>query len=54
MVLDDAFEHEVWNESDERRMVLIVDIWHPDFSEKEVTWMEQTRAWKFRKGKKGK
>jgi len=43
LILDDAFEHEVWNDSDERRVILIVDVWHPDFSEVEVEWMEATR-----------
>ena len=53
LVLDDAFEHEVWNESDEKRVVLIVDIWHPDFSAAEVAWMEQTRASKQRRSGSG-
>ncbi|KAG7346155.1 beta-hydroxylase [Nitzschia inconspicua] len=30
MVLDDAYNHEVWNETDEPRVILLVDIWHPD------------------------
>lgn len=30
VVLDDAYEHEVWNETDEARVVLLVDLWHPD------------------------
>jgi aspartyl/asparaginyl beta-hydroxylase (cupin superfamily) len=28
-VFDDTIEHEAWNDSDERRAVLIVDIWNP-------------------------
>lgn len=32
LVFEDSFEHEVWNDSDERRVVLIVDLWHPDLS----------------------
>jgi aspartate beta-hydroxylase len=28
-VFDDTIEHEAWNDSDERRTVLIVDIWNP-------------------------
>jgi Flp pilus assembly protein TadD len=28
-VFDDSFEHEVWNDSDEDRLVFIVDGWHP-------------------------
>jgi tetratricopeptide (TPR) repeat protein len=29
LVFDDSFEHEVWNESDEPRLVFIFDVWHP-------------------------
>merc|ERR1712072_71489 len=43
LVLDDSFEHEVWNDSDQSRSVLIVDLWHPDFSDKEISFMEQMR-----------
>ncbi|MCP1728556.1 aspartate beta-hydroxylase [Natronospira proteinivora] len=35
MIFDDSYEHEAWNESDETRVVLIFDIWHPDVSEME-------------------
>ena len=30
IVFDDSFEHEVWNLTDQPRLVLIVDIWHPE------------------------
>ena len=43
LVLDDSFEHEVWNDSNQSRSVLIVDLWHPDFSDKEISFMEQMR-----------
>lgn len=36
IVFDDSFEHEVWNESDRHRYVLILDVWHPDLTETEV------------------
>ena len=32
MIFDDSFEHEVWNEGNSSRLVLIVDIWHPDLT----------------------
>ncbi len=34
IAFDDSFEHEVWFEADPsiRRVVLIVDIWHPDIT----------------------
>ena len=30
MVLDDSYNHEVWNHTGEERVVLLVDVWHPD------------------------
>jgi aspartate beta-hydroxylase len=30
IVFDDSFPHEVWNDSDRERIVLVVDLWHPD------------------------
>jgi aspartate beta-hydroxylase len=35
MVLDDSFEHEVWNDTDQQRVLLLVDIWHPDVTKQE-------------------
>jgi aspartyl/asparaginyl beta-hydroxylase (cupin superfamily) len=35
-VFDDYFEHEAWNHTDEDRIVLIVDLWHPGLSSAEV------------------
>jgi aspartate beta-hydroxylase len=31
-VFDDTIEHEAWNESDQLRVVLIFDIWHPSLT----------------------
>ena len=37
IVFDDSFEHEAANNHDiEPRVVLVVDFWHPDFSDGEV------------------
>lgn len=36
IVFDDFFEHEAWNHSPRRRVVLIVDLWHPGLSDDEV------------------
>jgi aspartate beta-hydroxylase len=33
IVFDDSFEHEVWHEGNETRVVLVVDIWHPDLDD---------------------
>lgn len=32
VVLDDSYVHHVWNNTNEPRVVLLVDIWHPDVS----------------------
>jgi len=32
LAFEDSFEHEVWNRSSSRRIVLIVDLWHPDLT----------------------
>ena len=36
IVFDDSFEHDVWNDGDRRRVVLVLDLWHPDLSDDEV------------------
>lgn len=35
IAFDDSFEHEVWHDGDSLRLVLIVDMWHPDLSDVE-------------------
>lgn len=35
LVLDDAYEHEVWNDTAEQRVLLLVDLWHPDVTMQE-------------------
>jgi aspartate beta-hydroxylase len=36
LVFDDAYEHEVWNNGEEDRVVLLFDTWHPDLTDDEV------------------
>ena len=36
LMFEDSFEHEVWNRSNARRIVLIADLWHPDLTEVEI------------------
>ena len=35
IVFDDSFEHWVWNDSEEERMIFILDIPHPDLTEEQ-------------------
>ncbi|KAL1115785.1 hypothetical protein AAG570_006075 [Ranatra chinensis] len=37
IVFDDSFEHEVWHNGTSFRLVLIVDVWHPDLTKQERT-----------------
>lgn len=30
LVLDDSYVHEVWNDTEESRVLLLLDLWHPD------------------------
>jgi aspartyl/asparaginyl beta-hydroxylase (cupin superfamily) len=43
IVFDDSFEHEAWNHSAQRRVVLIIDFWHPGLSDDEVTLLRGFR-----------
>lgn len=40
IAFDDSFPHEIWSESDRERIVLVIDIWHPDLSDDEVRLLE--------------
>ena len=41
-VFDDTIEHEAWNDSDQTRVVLIADVWHPHLSARERELIGQT------------
>ncbi|HEY7763668.1 MAG TPA: aspartyl/asparaginyl beta-hydroxylase domain-containing protein [Aestuariivirgaceae bacterium] len=43
LVFDDSFEHEVWNKSDRERVVLLIQLWHPDLTEAEVWALKELR-----------
>lgn len=36
LLFDDSFEHEVWNDAETTRAVLIIDLWHPELSDEAV------------------
>ena len=40
LVFDDYLEHEAWNHTQQDRIVLIVDLWHPGLSPTEVRLLE--------------
>ena len=41
LIFDDSFEHEVWNSNQQARIVLVVDVWHPDLTAAEVRALGQ-------------
>jgi hypothetical protein len=51
LLFDDSFEHEVWNETEAPRLVLIVDLWHPmlDTDEKRLATLDAPRAARYRR-----
>ncbi|CAH0562591.1 unnamed protein product [Brassicogethes aeneus] len=36
LIFDDSFEHEVWHNGSQFRLVLIVDVWHPELTAQEI------------------
>jgi aspartyl/asparaginyl beta-hydroxylase (cupin superfamily) len=40
LLLDDHQEHEAWNHTQFDRIVLIVDVWHPDLSSQEISLLK--------------
>lgn len=40
LILDDSFEHEVIHSGEKRRVVFIVDCWHPDLKVKEQEFLQ--------------
>lgn len=36
LLFDDSFEHEVWNRGTGTRLVLIIDVWHPDLTPAQI------------------
>jgi aspartate beta-hydroxylase len=43
IVFDDSFEHEVWHDGDQPRVVLLMDISHPDLDADARGWLLSTR-----------
>lgn len=41
IIFDDSFEHDAWNNSDDRRVVLLIDIWHPEIELKERAALQE-------------
>ena len=45
LVFDDSFEHEAWNRSDSVRIVLLIQLWHPDLSAAEIWALKEVRQY---------
>ncbi len=51
LVFDDSFEHEAWNMCPQPRLVLIVDVWHPDLTAAERKFLQFLRKAQLRAAK---
>jgi aspartyl/asparaginyl beta-hydroxylase (cupin superfamily) len=40
VVFDDSYDHEVWHRGDRDRWLLIGQVWHPDLSSEEISFLE--------------
>jgi aspartyl/asparaginyl beta-hydroxylase (cupin superfamily) len=40
LIFDDTYEHEVWNNSQSFRGILLMDVWHPELTEIEIASLE--------------
>jgi aspartyl/asparaginyl beta-hydroxylase (cupin superfamily) len=40
LIFDDTFEHEAWNRSQENRICLLIDIWHPALTPAEIAALQ--------------
>eukprot|EP00494_Astrolonche_serrata_P004880 UN04895 len=40
-IFDDSFVHGVKNETNGRRVILLVDVWHPELNESQCTYLEK-------------
>jgi aspartyl/asparaginyl beta-hydroxylase (cupin superfamily) len=47
LVFNDALPHEAWNLGDDERVVLVVDLWHPDLTGMEVELLEGLQRYAF-------
>ena len=47
MIFDATYEHEAWNTSDQRRVVLVIDFPHPELTDVEVEWVAARKAAEF-------
>ncbi|KAJ1463308.1 Arginine/Asparagine/Proline hydroxylase, partial [Pelagophyceae sp. CCMP2097] len=36
LVFDDAYVHSAWNRTDQERVLLLFDVWHPDLKDDEI------------------
>jgi aspartyl/asparaginyl beta-hydroxylase (cupin superfamily) len=52
LVFDDSLLHEAWNHTDQERVVLIVDLWHPGLSDTEVMLLQALHRYTYRQAER--
>ena len=46
-LINDALPHEAWNESSAERIVLVVDLWHPDLTAEEIELLSGLQSYAY-------
>jgi aspartyl/asparaginyl beta-hydroxylase (cupin superfamily) len=53
LIFDDSFKHEVWNNTDSTRVILLFDIWHPSLSKVERKLIRYVALYTLKMKKRG-
>lgn len=53
LIFDDSFKHEVWNNTDSTRVILLFDIWHPSLSKVERKLIRYVAMYTLKMKKRG-
>ena len=40
LIFDDSYNHEAWHDGDATRILLILDLWHPELTNEEVKFFK--------------
>jgi hypothetical protein len=50
LVFDDCFDHHAWNRSDRERVVVVIDLWHPELDAEEIRLLKGFHRYVERQG----
>jgi aspartyl/asparaginyl beta-hydroxylase (cupin superfamily) len=47
IIFDDYFEHEAWNYTEDDRIVLVIDMWHPELTTAEIALLDGLQGYAY-------